>query len=97
MTPQTHPQNMRAACIPLLPVLGPIVLVTLDPNVVTDAIAVVVNPSDGRKESFDGSVCKSGPVRSFGPKMQDQDRDWFTFVLEPKKTGPVKCLIWVKS
>ena len=34
------------------------------------------------------SVCKSGPVRSFGPKMQDRDRDWFTFVLEPKKTRP---------
>ena len=34
------------------------------------------------------SVCKSGPVRSFGPKMQDRDRDRFTFVLEPKKTGP---------
>ena len=33
------------------------------------------------------SVCKSGPVRSFGPKMQDRDRDRFTFVLEPKKTG----------
>ena len=34
------------------------------------------------------SVCKSGPVRSFGPKMQDRDRDRFTFVLEPKKTRP---------
>ena len=33
------------------------------------------------------SVCKSSPVRSFGPKMQDWDRDRFTFVLEPKKTG----------
>ena len=34
------------------------------------------------------SVCKSSPVRSFGPKMQDRDRDWFTIVLEPKKTRP---------
>ena len=35
------------------------------------------------------SVCKSGPVQSFGPKMQDRDWNWFTFVLESKKTGPV--------
>ena len=34
------------------------------------------------------SVCKSGPVRSFGPKLKDRDRDQSTFILELKKTGP---------
>ena len=35
------------------------------------------------------SVCKSGPVRFFGPKLKDRDRDRSTFILELKKTGPV--------
>ena len=28
------------------------------------------------------SVCKSGPVRFFGPKLKDRDRDRSSFVLE---------------
>ena len=41
-----------------------------------------------RSKSTVISVCKSGPVRSFGPKLKDRDRDWSTFILELKKTGP---------
>ena len=37
------------------------------------------------------SVWKSGPVRSFGLKLQDRDRDRSTFILEPKKTGLNRC------
>ena len=33
------------------------------------------------------SVCKSGLVRFFGPKLKDRDRDRSSFVLELKKTG----------
>ena len=34
-----------------------------------------------------GSAWRSGPVRFFGPKLRDRDRDQSAFILEPKKTG----------
>ena len=34
------------------------------------------------------SARKSGPVRFFGPKKQDWDRDWSRHLLKPKKTWP---------
>ena len=38
--------------------------------------------------SLENSAWKSGPVRFFGPKFRDRDRDRSTFILELKKTGP---------
>jgi hypothetical protein len=34
------------------------------------------------------SAWRSGPVRFFGPKSRDRDRDQSAFILELKKTGP---------
>ena len=50
---------------------------------------IQVEPKRSRSRS---SVCKSGPVRSFGPKLEDRDRDQSTFILELKKTGLVMSL-----
>ena len=59
---------MKAVCIPLLQVLGPIVLVTLDPNIITDAIVIVVNPSDSWKENFDRDLRVEAPYNRFHPR-----------------------------
>ena len=59
-----------------------------DPRDTTDLFTSYTSTTIPDRTRIVDSVCKSGLVRFFGPKLKDQDRDRSSFVLELKKTGP---------